>query len=228
MTSAYSAEARDGIYSTSFRHADVDRAFVIDVLSPLLRSMLPGTAVLEVGCGTGDWLQLIGDLLRQVGRPMGDRYGFDLTPEMVEIARERLGDLPADHVRVGDLLRPEAYEFGDGPPFGLTVAYDVVQQLPRRLQVAGIRSIYARVPPGCSLVVFDQDASHPAGRRMGAKKLITRWLRIPLVPRFYLVARYPSVRQLVSALESTGANVEVVRGPVGARIAIVATRPSTR
>jgi SAM-dependent methyltransferase len=215
-----------GLYSTRFRHAEADRAFVAATLSPLLEGMPAGRSVLEVGCGVGEWLALVGSLQRDRDRPAAERYGFDLSPAMIEIALEYLaGDVPADHLAVADLLEPEAYRFPDAPPVGLVYAYDVVQQLPPRMQRDGVRAMYRGLDRGGVLVVFDQDARHPAGRRMALKKLVTRWLRLPLVPRFYLLARYPDPAAIVAALEHEGALVDVRRGEAGARIAIVARRP---
>jgi hypothetical protein len=142
------------------------------------------------------------------------------------LAAERLGgELPADHLRVGDLLNPASYDFGRGEPFGLVFAYDVIQQLPKSLQLAGVRAIYDSVAAGGVLVVFDQDSATPAGRRMELNKALTRWLHIPLVPRFYLVARYPRAARVVQELRLAGAEVELRRAG-GARVAIVARRPA--
>lgn len=227
VRSTYAEMVEAGVYTLRFRHADVDRAFVADTLGPLVDELPPGVAVLEVGCGVGEWIELMGELLARADRPTHNRYGFDLTEEMVAIASDYLAPtLPADHVHVGDLFADQAYVFDTPSPFALIYAYDVIQQLPASIQLDGVRSVFDRIPPGGFLVLFDQDAATPAGRRMALRKAVTRYLRIPLVPRFYLVARYPRAADVVDTLRAAGAVVEVRRPDDGARVAVIARRPS--
>lgn len=226
VRATYAKMVKAGLYSARFRHADADRAFVADTLGELIAELPPGVAVLEAGCGVGDWIGLVGQILGSAGRPTRDRYGFDLTPEMIAIAAETLAsELPRDHLRTGDLFDDDAYAFDTPTPFGLIYAYDVIQQLPPSMQLDGARALYRRIPPGGSLALFDQDAATRAGRRMAFRKAVTRYLRIPLVPRFYLVARYPRASDLVDGLRSEGAAVEVRRPGDGARVAVIARRP---
>lgn len=213
----------DGVYTTGFRHSDADRDLVRTLLAPIVGALGPDDAVLEAGCGVGEWLEMVVGLTAPGTPPT--ICGFDLTPEMVEVARRRLAPAwPAVRLRTGDLLDPAAYETPGSRGFGLVYAFDVLQQLPRDAQLRGLLAMYAAVAPGGHLVLFDQDAASAAGTRMGLKKAITRYLRIPLVPRFYLVARYPRAVGLVRALTELGAAVELVRPGSGARFALVATR----
>lgn len=226
VRATYARMVDAGVYSARFRHSDDDRDFVSVTLAPLIENLPPGAAVLEAGCGVGDWLHLVGEILARAGHSPQRRYGFDLTPEMVSLAADVIGpELPAEHLRVGDLLSSEPYEFPDAPEFGLIYAYDVIQQLPRSLQQDGVRALYGRLGSGGTLAIFDQDAASRPGRRMEIRKAITRYLRIPLVPRFYLVARYPRAEDVASTLRDAGAEVEVVRPGESARVAIVARTP---
>lgn len=72
------------------RHARRLQRPVLDALDGLGFS-----AVLDVGCGTGLLLEAVA-----VARPAVRLLGIDLSPEMVAIARQRLGD--AADVRVAD------------------------------------------------------------------------------------------------------------------------------
>lgn len=80
-------------------HYQHDHAFVLEELSRLP----PRARVLDVGCGTGVFLERA----RTAGL---DASGLDVSPEMIAVARKRLG---ADVVQVGrmqDLDEREAYD----------------------------------------------------------------------------------------------------------------------
>lgn len=151
-------------------------------------------------------------------------YGFDLTPDMVEVARRRLGDrIPQENLHQGDVLSDSAYEF-DGAPgsYQLIYAFDVVQQLPRSRQLEAVRAMLKHLDEGGCAVVFDHDRWSPYGLRMGLRKLVTKYLRVPLVPRYYCNARYPALSRFASRLAASGAYSTDVRvAPDGKKRALL-------
>ena len=146
----------------------------------------------------GQWLEFVIDILSGLKSLAVQGYGFDLTPEMVELARIRLSGrstCSSADLRQGDILGDSAYIFDNGPPtFDLVIAYDVIQQLPRELQTEACRATLRHLAPGGIAIVFDHERASFYGVMMGAKKLATRYLSIPLVPAFYCNARYPMLR----------------------------------
>lgn len=229
IRATYARLVDEGLYTATFRHSDIDRHFVAGVLRSLI--FLPGRqpAVLDVGCGAGDWLDLVRSLILEDAASKPSLFGFDLTPELVDLARRRLArSVPESHLRSGSLFDTDTYAFGGASPsagFDLVYAYDVIQQIPPREQARAVLTLFDHVRPGGQLVIIDQDADAPAGRRMAIRKAITRYLRIPLVPRYYLVARYPRAIALTRTLSAPHVDQPVVRRGSGARFALVATRP---
>jgi SAM-dependent methyltransferase len=74
-------------------------------LLPTLLSLLPdGHVVADLGCGTGDSLLLLGECAQKV-------IGVDRSPEMLDIARSRLGNLKNVELREGTM---ESLPLADG------------------------------------------------------------------------------------------------------------------
>lgn len=83
-----------------FEYTDGIKRLVRSALLPLLlsRSADESLSILDCGCGVGPWLEFIAGLAPACHQ---DRlYGFDLTPELVELARQRLADLQTDHADI--------------------------------------------------------------------------------------------------------------------------------
>ena len=202
---AFGALASEGEYSAEFHHPARAQAFFLRCLRRVLPADMPshGYRVLECGCGTGAWLSLVQrELAGRRTSARADIFGFDLTPEMVDLARANLGaSVAADALRVGDVLDDAAFAFRGGVDrFALVYAYDLVQQVPRSLQRAALDNMFRHVAPGGALIVFDHEAWSAYGMRMAAAKAVTRLTGIELVPRYYCNARYPWLGALGAAL----------------------------
>lgn len=222
---SYAGLVAGRVYDAGFRHEDWARAFFAEVMAPALERD-PGRVarILECGCGTGFWLAEVAALT--AGRPrLLD--GFDLSADMISQARQRLGlaDVRAD-VRVGDVLDDAAYEGQGGNEYEVVFAYDVVQQLPRAMHPRTVTQMFRHVAPGGWLVVFDHDAGSRYGRTMGFKKLLRRYLGLPLVPYHYIHAAYPHLGRLRAGLiRAGGLDVDVRVEREGRHRALVARRP---
>jgi len=214
LVRSYRQLVQDGTYSASFTQSGWARDFVSSVLGvPLARRGSSGSvSILECGSGTGVWLAEVAAMVAE--RP-GRLYGFDLSPEMVDAARERLaaGGISAV-VRTGDILDARSYEFDGTARHDVVYGYDVIQQLPRNLQEVAVATMFDHVAPGGWLVIFDHDSRSRYGRVMGAKEWLRRYFDVPLVPRFYIHARYPDLRAMLRLL--------AVRGGVDATIVVEA------
>lgn len=205
-----------GACSGEFEHAPPAQAFFRECVGRVARGLdaSRGLSVLDCGCGTGVWLDFLARTLFASPPAPVRYYGFDVSAGMIGIARRKLaGRVPSDHLRQGDILEDAAYAFGDlHQAFDLIYAYDVVQQLPRRRQLDASRAMLRHLVPGGAVVVFDHERNSAYGRWMGLKKLLTRRLRLGLVPQFYCNARYPALAAIGRRLEVPGALIaEITR-----------------
>lgn len=218
----------DGTYSADFDHPTRMKQFVATVLQEYL---LPGIErpcirLLDCGCGTGAWLQFQCTILQQAGHEVR-AMGFDLSERMVATAREVLGDtVKRTDLRQGDLLSPAAFAFaGCDDGFDLIFAYDLIQQLPPARQSEACRRIASHLACDGIAVVFDHDSDSPYGRSMHRKKLLRRYLGIPLVPAYYCNARYPRLARIAHMLnQATDLRTEVAAAPDGRKRALIIRR----
>lgn len=226
--SSFNALVDEGVYSEQFDHPPPLKAFVkrmLDAHAPAGRDGEP-LRILDCGCGTGTWLDYLARQLDRPDRPVAC-FGFDLSDGMVELAGRRLAGRPGGvHIQRGDLLDPASYRFADAPDgFDLVFAFDVVQQLPPRHQWAACRLLASQLAPGGVALVFDHDKASPYGRRMGWRKWVTRYLRVPLLPRFYCDARYPPLSRFAGRLATeAGMNALLVADDATPKMALVITQ----
>lgn len=80
-------------------HAMVKRIFIDEIK---LSTQTP--RILEVGCGSGAFLNSLA-----LHYPRAELYGFDMTPELIQVALKRSG-IPACNLWVGNALDPTSYQ----------------------------------------------------------------------------------------------------------------------
>lgn len=221
---AFGALIAKGVYGGDFRHSDQARSFFVESMGRAVDSAKGNgrLAVLECGCGTGVWLET----LRRECLAGGEfeLYGFDITPGMIDIARDKLSRVaPADHFHEGDVAKQRSYEFADPTrPFDVIFAYDVVQQLPRGLQFEACAVMLDNLAEGGTAIIFDHDSNSAYGRKMARKKFLTQYLGMKLVPRYYCNAKYPPLEKFakrIGAMPRFSAAIHVA--PDGRKRALV-------
>jgi SAM-dependent methyltransferase len=197
---------------SQFEYTAGIKRLVRSVLLPLLlsRPIDDSLSILDCGCGVGPWLEFIAGLAP--ARSQDRLYGFDLTPELVELARQRLANCKlTTQISHGDILNPDSYRFPDGrSSYDVIFTFNVIQQLPRRLQPIAFQHMLEHLNPTGVAVVLDNDPISFFGLRMAIKKWITRYSYIPLVPRPYLVARYPWFWKLIRMAKKHGKWCQIV------------------
>lgn len=100
-----------------------------------LGGKLTGLRVLEIGCGRGVGTEMILERFEA-----GEVHAFDLDPDMVRLARERLARYPADRVRlfVGDAENIEATD----ESFDAVVDFGIIHHCPNwQRTVAEVRRV---------------------------------------------------------------------------------------
>ena len=222
---AFGSLVRSGVYSTEFEHSPEAVKFVAECIENAVSGMAPSQIlrVLECGCGTGVWLDQVRSRLEFRGNAGAQYYGFDLTPEMVDLARKRLGHhVPAQNLHEGDVLDSQSYAFGGTRQrFDLIFAYDLIQQLRRQDQMPACEVMLGRLNPGGVLVIFDHDRRSLHGVVMGAKKLLTKYAGIELVPRFYCNAAYPPLLRMCRQLRAKGLEASIRLAPDARKRALI-------
>lgn len=223
---AFGELVKQGVYHRDFAHPVASQEFFTQVLGEILAAKAPGSTVtvLDCGCGPGAWLELALALAAKTDDVSVSVYGFDITGEMVDVCRSRFaGRVSPTQFREGDILADSSYGFPDGTDkFDLIFAYDVVQQLPRNLQYKACTTMVSNLAPSGSVVVFDHDSQTPFGRKMGFKKFVTQYLRLPMVPRYYCNAKYPPLRRFAARLRRPGhCEAELKRASAGNKCALI-------
>jgi SAM-dependent methyltransferase len=223
---AFGALVEDGSYDTQFEHSPAMKDFVATtLLASLSAAELTGPmAVLDCGCGPGAWLAYLWELLDGSGRQRHRLFGFDITPAMIDVARRRLAtSVPPQQLQVGDIMEDQSYAFdGADKQFHVIFAYDVIQQLPRRLQLDACKSMLRHLATGGVALIFDHDSLSAYGVKMGFRKLVTKYLGIGLVPAYYCNARYPPLGRFARAIsEMNGFLTEVKKAGDGRKRVLI-------
>lgn len=108
-------------------------------------------SLLDAGCGPAS-------MLRDLRLPGLERYGFDLTPEMVEEARRILGEdgLPPERIWQGSVLDPQAFAPPAGVPaggFDAAICFGVLPHVPTQADAEVLAHLRDALAPGGVLAI---------------------------------------------------------------------------
>lgn len=121
----------------------------VDIIRNLLRTAGTRT-LLDAGCGPASMLRGLFD--------MGiDLYGFDLTPEMVEVARQVVArrDIPGSHIWEGSVAEPAHFHRPGITPaaYDAAICMGVFPHLPDEVETAALANLHAALKPGGTVAV---------------------------------------------------------------------------
>lgn len=118
------------------------------VHTEIIRRLLNGHGahkVLDAGCGPAS-------MLRDLNELGATRYGFDLTPEMVDVAREILADqgVPANQIWEGSVLDPDAFRSlpGEVAGYDAVICIGVLPHVPEAADSKVLTNLCRAVRPG--------------------------------------------------------------------------------
>lgn len=174
-----------------------------------------GERVLEIGCGTGE----LGAMMCARGATV---EGFDLSPSMVEVARERIATNGLDMS-----VRRMGVDGMDALPdaaFDVVVSTLVFSELSDDERRFALRNAARVLRPGGRLVVADEVEPRSAGRRA-----MHALVRAPMVVATYLVSRATTrpLANLAAEVEAAGFVVRRAERSHGdAFVVMVAERPA--
>jgi demethylmenaquinone methyltransferase/2-methoxy-6-polyprenyl-1,4-benzoquinol methylase len=149
---------------------------VLALKQAVAREVPPGSRVLEIGCGTGELAGLL------CGR--GARVeGFDRSPAMIEVARERI---EAEKLDGQLMVREMGVEEMDRLPEGTydaVVSTLVLSELADDERRYALKHAFRALKPGGLLVVADEVVPRSKGRR-----LLHAAVRVPMLATTYLIS----------------------------------------
>lgn len=131
-------------YDDYYRGASAYPPVHTDIVRGLLRDAKART-LLDAGCGPASMLRDLDDLGLE-------RWGFDLTPEMVAEARRVLAPqgVTAGRLWQGSVLDPAAFKPADAPPdgFDAAICFGVLPHIPAEADMRVLRNLGNAVRPG--------------------------------------------------------------------------------
>ena len=172
------------------RHGSIGTAFLDTAIAEGLKSLVKGKRVLDVGCGVGDWCCLAA----HYGAKSVD--GFDIQPEMVELAKQATSHLDMVHIQVGDAADMPY----DDDSFDVAISLFVTCNLSPEVYAKHFEELKrVLVPGGKAVLLIPTDFSH--------SKLYTRIEADPAIVEDEIaeiletVPRNPTTSQITEAFK---------------------------
>ena len=153
------------------------RGRVRAVKEQVVAAVPPGAHVLEVGCGTGE----LAAMLVAAGHTV---EGFDRSPAMVEVARERIETEGLEGRFTVRQMGVEGMDALSDGAYGAVVATLVFSELSTDERRYALQHAFRVLEPGGRLVVADEVIPRTTGRR-----LVHALLRAPALAAVYLAFR---------------------------------------
>lgn len=173
-------------YAATYAHTRWAVPWILDPLTRAVRRQPGGAAIVEIGCGTGNYAIALAAAV-----PGYVYKGFDLSAEMLRVARGRSS---AVEWSAGDAGR--AFPFPDRSA-ALAFAVDVVHHV-KRLDTFMREAARILVPDGSLMIVTDSEANM-------SRRSLTRFF--PEILPIEL-ARYPALEALSRAAAAAGLGLE--------------------
>ena len=177
-------------FSTS-RYGIIGSAFLDSTLIQDLKNLVPGKRVLDIGCGAGNWCVTAA----QYGAKSVD--GFDIQPEMVELAKQATSHLDMVHIQVGDAAD---MPYGDDS-FDVVLSFFVTCNLPPNGFSKHFQELHrVLVPGGKALLLIPTDWSH--SRLYTTIEANSSTVKSEIAQILSTVPKYPTTSQVTEAFRN--------------------------
>lgn len=200
-TASDHAALMDRVYRWQRPIYDLTRKYYLFGRDRLIRELdaKPGMAVLEIGCGTGRNLAMVGKTWRGVRL-----HGLDISGEMLREARKQLGQ--SGTLALGDATRFDAASLLGRDGFDRVMLSYALSMIPD--WEAALGQAAATLAPGGSLHVVD--FGDCTGLPGPLRALLTGWLA-----RFHVTPRLDLGNAAARVAGSHNLRLEHKRGPLG-------------
>ena len=176
-----------------------------DILPTLLSDMIGrlegAQRVLDAGCGPGQFTILMAE--EEPG--VGEVWGVDLAPTMIELAKQHAAESPAAerlHFQVADVAQ---LPFPDGH-FDAVVSSGSIKHWPD--EVAGLRELHRVLRPGGRAFVAEMNRVAPPEAVAVQRKRLRHWFFRLIYPRVFTHALSPEEARDVFAASPFGPPVD--------------------
>ena len=133
------------------RYGTLGKAFLHSAITEDIRNLVSGKRVVDIGCGAGNWCVTAA----QYGAKSVD--GFDIQPEMVELAKQATSQLDMIHIQVGDAAEMPY----DDDSFDVAISLFVTCNLSFEVCAKHFKELYRVLAPGGKAVLLAHtDWSH--------------------------------------------------------------------
>ena len=178
-------------FATS-RYGTIGAAFLDSALNQELDNLVPGKRVLDIGCGAGNWCVTAA----QYGAKSID--GFDIQPEMVELAKQATSHLDMVHIQVGDVAD---MPYGDDS-FDVVLSFFVTCNLPPNGFAKHFQELHrVLVPGGKALLLIPTDWSH--SRLYTKIEADPSTVKSEIAQILSTVPKHPTTSQVTEAFRNT-------------------------
>ncbi|XP_065888054.1 uncharacterized protein [Dysidea avara] len=173
------------------RYGIILGAFLDSALTQDLKNLVPGKRVLDIGCGAGNWCVTAA----QYGAKSVD--GFDIQPEMVELAKQATSHLDMVHIQVGDAAD---MPYGDDS-FDVAISFLVTCNLPPNGFSKHFQELHrVLVPGGKALLLISTDWSH--SRLYTTTEADPSTVKSEIAQILSTVPKYPTTSQVTEAFRN--------------------------
>lgn len=189
-------EARPRSYDRRMDKASSGRVRAIK--EAVADEIAPASHVLEIGCGTGE-------LAAMIVSAGGTVEGFDLSPSMISVARERIA---AENLQEKMTVREMGVDGMDGLPSGTydaVVATLVFSEFTDDERRFALKHSFRALKPGGLLAIADEVVPST-----GARRFLQAVTRAPLLAVTYLISRASTrpLENLPAEAEAQGFTIE--------------------
>ncbi len=190
--------ARAPQYDTTAGYTDPTAECLRIPIKERYKKVFASYEVLEIACGTGYWTKVIAETANSV-------LATDISPEMIEIARERLSGI--QNVK---FLMTDAYSL-DGVPEGFTAAFAIWwwSHIPKSCLPGFLSVLHSKLQSGAFVLFVDQipSAYEAKGRHKNEAGDFVEERTLPDRKKYEIVKNFPTEKEAFDLLKDSAKDI---------------------